>query len=263
MSSGVTFCFIVIKDLIKEHVWTKWFDELRARNFPFTVLTHCSRPEAISSPWLKSTLIPAEYTKPTSWERHTTAVLSLHKYALETTNSDWYTLHSESCVPFVNVDTFIETYTKYRSNTFLSYSKIWWDPLVSNRANLYMIPEEHRYAHQEWCILCREDAEQIMQISKVRANVTEIMTSGVCADESLIGVFISMINNFKNVVNKKTTAVDWTRSTNSSCSPHMFNEWTEKDVEIIDGLKADNMIMFLRKIGPSFPDDVLFNFIKS
>jgi hypothetical protein len=124
-----------------------------------------------------------------------------------------------------------------------------------------MIPEEHRYAHQEWCILCREDAEQIMQISKVRANVTEIMTSGVCADESLIGVFISMINGFKNVINKKTTAVDWTRSINSN--PHMFNEWTEKDAEIINALKSNNMLMFLRKIGPSFPDDVLLNFIKS
>ena len=126
-----------------------------------------------------------------------------------------------------------------------------------------MIPEEHRYAHQEWCILCREDAEQIKYMSEVRANVTEIMTSGVCAEESLIGVFISVINNFKNVVNKKTTAVDWSRSTNSNCNPHMFNEWTDKDVEIIDKLKPDNMLMFLRKIGPSFPDDVLLNFIKS
>jgi hypothetical protein len=236
---GITFCFLVTKDLVKENIWRLWFDELRKLKIKYRILTHCSYYENIKSPWLRATLIPKEYIKETRWEYHSAASLSLYTYAKNMTNSCWYTFHSESCVPFVSPKRFAEYYNNYKNNTLMSYRKIWWDPKKINRANLYLLPEVFHYANHEWLILCREDLESILNLSQNNMELTRQMISAPAADESLVSVFLKISNNFKNTINTQTTLVDWERTPNGN-NPHTFIEWKEKDIEIVEKNKNNH-----------------------
>jgi len=258
----VTFCFLVTKDLIKEAIWRTWFMRLQELGLKINIITHYSPKHKgnIQSEWLLKTIIPENYLFDTAWGWITKATLSLYKYALENSKADWYSIHSESCVPFISPEKFIKIFQAYKQNTFLSYCKAWWMDSTTTRdtrANLHLLPSEYHFAHPTWCILCHEDLSQIINLSESDKQLTNIITSGHSADESIIAIFLYKINNFKNVVNKLTTITDWKRTPNG-CNPYTFNSWTEADINAVKELCADKSkqkYMFLRKIGPDFPDD--------
>ena len=264
----ITFCFLVTKDLIKEHIWRKWFACLKKRGLKINIITHCS-PEHkanINSDWLLKTIIPEEYLMDTAWGWLTKATLSMYKYALENSKSDWYTIHSESCIPFITPEKFIKKFNLYKKNTMLNYCKPWWTPTnsINDRANLHLLPSEYHFAHAQWCIICHEDMYKIIQLTETDKVLTDIITSGHTADESIIAIFLYKINNFKNVVNKLTTITDWKRTPNGN-NPYTFTDWTEEDRIAVKELYADKSkqkYMFMRKVGPNFPDQALTNFIK-
>lgn len=262
----VTFCFIVTKDLVKEAVWRKWLARLQDLGLKFNVLTHRSPKfkENIQSDWLQKTVIPEEHLHDTAWAWITKAALSLYKYALENSPSEWYTIHSESCVPFITPEKFIENFKNYKKNTFLSYQKAWWTPTPArnDRANLHLLPSDYHFAHANMCIICHEDLSKIIRLSESDKQLTNIITSGHTADESIIAVFLYKINNFKNVINKLITITDWKRTPNGN-NPYTFNQWTEKDKAAVDELcsdKSKSEYMFMRKIGQDFPDEKLYDF---
>lgn len=260
--NGITFCFIVTKDLTKENIWREWFSDLKKEKIKYRILTHCSNPNNILSPWLKCTLIPTNYLKPTSWQFHTNATLSLYEYANNMTNSSWYSLHSESCVPIITAKKFAQNYNNYKNNTIMWHTKIWWDPFTINRANLKYIDKELHYVNQEWIILCKEDLNNICELKNKDLTLTNLLLTAPAADESLVSVFLKKINNFKNVINKYITIVDWKRTPNGN-NPYTFKNWTEEDKETVNNFIKDNdLIMFLRKVDKDFPDEVLLNFIK-
>ena len=263
----VTFCFLVTKDLIKEHIWRTWLDRLKVLGLNINVVTHCSPAHKVNikSDWLKATLIPANYLCDTEWGWLTKATLSMYKYALENTKAEWYSIHSETCVPFISPEKFIENFHLYKQKTFLSHCKAWWTPTRSrnDRANLHLLPSEYHLAHSQWCILCLEDLSAIVKLAEKEQQLTAIITSGHTADESILAIFLFKINNFKNVVNKLTTVTDWKRTPNGN-NPYTFNNWTETDKLAVAEMCADkskNEYMFLRKIGATFPDEILMNFI--
>jgi hypothetical protein len=48
----------------------------------------------------------------------------------------------------------------------------------------------------------------------------------------------------------------------SPTSPHTFKEANEKDIKFIDSeLKKNNYSMFIRKVAPEFPNDILQKYI--
>jgi hypothetical protein len=257
-----TFCFLVTKDLNKEHIWRAWFDRLRELNFKFKVITHCSLnyKKNIHSDWLNQTVLPDEYLHETKWAWILKALLSMYKYAITHSPSSWYTFHSESCVPLISPEKFIENFIKFKHNTFLGHCKAWWTPMncINDRANLHLLPKEYHLAHQHLSILCHEDLTEMISLSESDTQLTNILINGHTADESWIAIFLFKINNFKNVINKATTLVDWKRA--SGANPYTFNGWDENDKSAVAELRADvnkNEYMFIRKIGVSFPDDVL------
>ena len=265
LKQQVTFCFLVTKDLVKETVWRKWLDKLAQLNFNFQVVTHCSPnfTKNITSDWLRQTLLPEKYLCETGWGWVMKATLALYKYATEQAPADWYTLHSETCVPFVTPEKFIELYTTYKQNTFISYCKAWPGILQCKRANLHLLPPEYHLVHQNWVILCHEDLSQMLHLAQVDRKLTTTLMTGHVADESFIAVFLYKINNFKNVLNKLTTIADWKRTPNGN-NPYTFNSWTETDQTIVAELGKDrtkNEYMFLRKIGPAFPEKVLYQLL--
>ncbi len=260
--NGITFCFIVTKDLVKENIWREWFSDLKKQNIKYRILTHCSNPENIKSLWLKCTLIPQKYIHPTSWQFHTHATLSLYEYANMMTDSHWYTLHSESCVPIISAKKFSELYNTYKNNTIMHHSKIWWNPLEVNRANLKYINKDLHYVNQEWIILCKEDINEIVKLANTDISFKNILLGAPAADESLVSVFLKRINNFKNVINRYVTLVDWKRTPNGN-NPYTFKDWNDDDKKMVSEFTNNNdMVMFLRKIDKDFPDDILLNFIK-
>jgi len=266
--NDVTFCFLVTQDLVKEHIWREWFEGLEKLQFKFSIVVHCSpcNKNKVTSEWLIQHLLPDDYIcKNTIWDWLLTAMLLMYDYAVKTHPAAWYTLHSEKCVPVVSPQKFIEYFNKYQQNSFISYSRIWWNPFKVNRANLKLLPPTMHLVHSMWCILCHEDLSQMINLSKNNEKINEILSiliRGPTADESYAAVLLFNINNFKNVINKNTTLVDWKRTPNGS-NPYTFNEWSTRDEDIVRNIRKSNSneYMFMRKIGPTFPDHVLRNYI--
>lgn len=260
----VTFCFLVTKDLVKEQSWRKWFDRLRELNFKFKVISHVSpsKMDNVQSTWLRNTILPADYLYETGWGWVMAAMLALYSYAAEHAPAAWYTFHSESCVPMVTPEKFIEQFHALKTQTILSYCRAWWKPSnnrPNNRANLYLLPSEYHWAHPQWSILCHADLIQIIQLTQADPAFTKILLTGHAAEESFLAVFLYKINNFQNVLNKATTLVDWKRTPNGN-NPYTFMDWTDADQTAVAELSADtskNAYFFLRKVGSTFPDKVL------
>ena len=263
VSLDVVFCFLVTKDLVKEEIWRAWFARLQALNFRFKILTHVSPPQAahVKSPWLRETLLPPAHTCATAWGWVMSAMLNMYTYAVQQLPAAWYSLHSESCVPLVSPETFIANFQRFKNQSFVRYSKAWWTPtpVPNDRANLHLLPTEWHWAHPQWSILCHADLSQLLALAAAKPDLTQTLLTGHAAEESFLAVYLYQINNFKNVVPKATTLVDWKRAVAGGGSPHTFQEWTPADFAAVAELRAaeGNNYLFLRKIGATFPDEVL------
>ena len=261
--NDVTFCFLVTKDLAKEHSWREWFDRLQQLQFTFSVIVHCSssHKNKVKSDWLKRHFLPRERMRDTAWGWVLNAMMSMYDHAVDACPAAWYTLHSETCVPMVSPEKFMHIFNTYKRYTFMSYCKAWWNPLKVNRANLHALPPAMHLAHPQWCIFCHEDLSQMVNMSKTDKHINNTLTvlmGGHAAEESYAAALLSSINNMKNVINKQTTLVDWKRTPNGD-NPHTFISWTPQDETIVRDIRKTNAneYMFMRKIAPTFPDDIL------
>jgi hypothetical protein len=64
-----------------------------------------------------------------------------------------------------------------------------------------------------------------------------------------------------NVISAVTHITDWDRRS-SSTSPHVFKYADDLDIKFIDkSLKNEQFCVFIRKIAPEFPDDILRYYI--
>jgi hypothetical protein len=199
--------------------------------------------------------------RPTAWGWLVGAMMSMYDYAVQTQSAEWYTLHSDTCVPMVSPDRFVQIFNKHKQHSFVSYDKIWWKPEIVRRANLRMLPPQMHFVHSQWCIFCHEDLSQMVHLSKTNErikNLLSIVSSGHTADESYAAVLLFNINGLKNVIKKPTTLVDWKRTPNGN-NPYKFETWAFDDAKIVHDIRktTPNEHMFMRKVGSAFPDDVL------
>ena len=262
-ANDATFCFLVTQDLTKEHIWREWFAGLERLQFKYAIVVHCSlsHKEKIKSAWLKQWFMPDGCMRPTAWGWLVGAMMSMYDHAVQTQPAEWYTLHSDTCVPMVSPEKFVEIFNKHKQHSFVSYEKIWWNPKIVNRANLRMLPPQMHLVHSQWCIFCHEDLSQMVNLSKTNEqikNTLAIVSSGHTADESYAAILLFNINRLKNVIKKQTTLVDWKRTPNGN-NPYRFDGWSIYDVESVREIRKTkaNEYMFMRKVAPAFPDDVL------
>lgn len=263
VANDVTFCFLVTTDLVKEHIWREWFDQLQQLQFKFKIIVHCSpsNVDNVKSDWLKLHFIPNKRTRDTAWGWVLKSMMSMYEHAIDTCPAAWYTLHSETCVPMVSPETFIRIFNEHKQHTFVSHRRAWWNILKVRRANLHLLPSDMHVAHSQWCIFCHEDLSQLVKMSKLDEhikNALSVLAGGHAAEESYAAALLGSINDMKNVINQPTTLVDWNRSLNGN-NPHVFIEWTDADETIVNDLRKTNAntFMFMRKIGPTFPDEIL------
>lgn len=261
--NNVAFCFLITGDLTKEHIWREWFDGLEKLQFKYGIVVHCSLSykNTVKSEWLRQWFLPDECMRPTAWGWLVDAMMSMYDHAVQTYPAEWYTLHSDSCVPMVSPERFVEIFNKYKQKSFVAYDKIWWNPNVVKRANLRMLPPQMHLVHSQWCIFCHEDLSQMVSLSKTNEqikNILSMVSSGHTGDESYAAILLLNINRLKNVVKKKTTLVDWKRTPNGN-NPYKFDAWTFNDVESVRENRRMNAneYMFMRKVGASFPDSIL------
>jgi len=266
-ANDVTFCFLVTKDLVKEHIWREWFDRLQQLQFKFSVIVHCSssHKNKVKSDWLKRHFLPDERMRETAWGWVLNAMMSMYDHAIDACPAAWYSLHSETCVPMVSPEKFIGIFNMRKQHTFVSYCKAWWNPLKVKRANLHLLPPVMHLANSQWCIFCHEDLSQMVNLSKTDERMKRafnVVTRGHAGEESWAAILLLIANNLKNVINLPTTLVDWKRTTNGN-NPNTLISWTAEDEAVMrDILKnSKNEYMFMRKIGPTFPDHILRKFI--
>lgn len=261
--NNATFCFLLTGDLTKEHIWREWFAGLESLKFKYAIVVHCSLSHKgnVKSEWLKQWFMPDSCMRPTSWGWLVDAMMSMYDHAVQTHPAEWYTLHSESCVPMVSPERFVEIFNTHKQKSFIPYDKIWWNTKIVKRANLHMFPSQMHLVHSQWCIFCHDDLSQMVILSKTNEQIKtalDILKSGHVADESYAAVLLFMINRLKNVIKKPITLVDWKRTPNGN-NPYKFETWAHDDIESVRIIRKTNPneYMFMRKVGSAFPDDVL------
>jgi hypothetical protein len=144
--NDVTFCFLVSSDLTKEHIWREWFDRLQELQFKFAIVVHCSssNKHKVGSDWLKQHFLPDECMRPTAWGWIVDALMSMHGHAVATCPAAWYSTHTETCIPMVSPEKFIDTFNRRKQHSLMSYTNAWWTPgrgwPTNKRANLHLLP---------------------------------------------------------------------------------------------------------------------------
>jgi len=256
---SVTFCFLVVRDLVKEMLWRRWLDRLDQLDFPYRLIVHCSHAHLgkITSQWLKQRLIPVH--EDTAWGQLMPAQLALYREAMAGGGPDWVSLHSEFCVPMVSPEAFIAFFDAHRNQSLLRAREIWWNVESNNRGNLQAVPVEHRVGHDQWCILTRADLAAVLAFcdDPQTSGFAASMAASAVSDESFTGVALSMLGRLAGVDRRMSTLVDWAR-TETGDSPHTFAAWGEEDVEAVDALLAlHGQPLFLRKVAGTFPDEVV------
>jgi hypothetical protein len=95
----------------------------------------------------------------------------------------------------------------------------------------------------------------------VNRGIFKLICNGGLANESIFAIILYSMGTIGDVVNEITHCVDWNRRS-SPTSPYVFKYGTQEDVEYIGKfIKENKYTMFLRKVSPEFPDEILFTFL--
>ena len=139
---------------------------------------------------------------------------------------------------------------------------MWWDTGYNDRGNTSKFSTKARLGNSEWCALCNEDIRTIIYAWDNTQIISTILKKPQ-ADESIFSVTLYLTNRFKNTINESITIMDWERDP-YGLQPHMFSKpYTQEDKNIIKSIaKHNKFAMFIRKVDSSFPDEVIYKWIK-
>jgi hypothetical protein len=259
----IALCFIINYDhvLNKEDIWRKW---IHFNKDIINVYFYYSDKTKIKSTWILEHLIPEEFIYPTSYFHVIPAYFSLFKYAMShDIENKWFCLLTDSCCPIISPKKFKNLFLKNYQKSIIKWRQSWWNVSLVRRANLALIPSELHLANDPWFIIRREDVEIILRYSQRKPAVVKLICDGGVANESLFAIILHTYNRLSSdfVENSITHATDWSRMA-SSTSPYLFREATAQNVEFIEqSLKENPFVMFIRKVSPEFPDDVLHKYL--
>ena len=150
---------------------------------------------------------------------------------------------------------------KLWDHTILSWSNCNWNIHLHKRANLRLFPKEFHLANDPWFILTRENVKDCCNFILHQTKMYVTICQGGLANESIFAIILKSTNKQNKVLNKHTHLTDWSRMT-SPTSPYLFIEGNQRDLEFINkSLRENEYAMFLRKVSPSFPDNILRNFL--
>jgi hypothetical protein len=259
----VALCFIISYEHIvnKEEIWREWIEPNKDI---INVYFYYKDLNKIKSQWILKHTIPPKFVFETSYYHVIPAYISSMSYAFQhDSNNQWFCLITDSCCPIISPKKFRQLFYSNYNRSIMSWKKAWWNIQFHKRANLALIPEELRLANDPWFVLKREHVNYCIHFIKTQQKLSKIVCDGGLANESLFAIILCMYNqlNTRNVLSAVTHITDWSRMT-SSTSPHLFKEANERDIKFIDdSLETNKYAIFIRKISPDFPNEILRYYI--
>jgi hypothetical protein len=261
----IALCFIISYDhvLNKENLWREWIEPNKDI---INVYFYYKELQKIKSSWILEHIIPEKYIFETSYYHVIPAYMSSMNYAfLHDSENQWFCLLTDSCCPIISPKRFRYLFYKHYNKSIMNWRKAWWNLQFHKRANLSLLPEELRLANDPWFILKRKNVEHCMNSIKAWPKLANTVCSGGLANESLFAIMLHMYKQLEspNVISSVTHITDWSRMT-SPTSPYLFKEVNERDIKFIDdSLETNKYAVFIRKISPEFPDDIIKYYISN
>ena len=260
----VALCFIISYEHIlnKEAIWREWIEPNKDI---INVYFYYKDINKIKSPWIMNHTIPPDYIHETSYFHVIPAYLSIMSFAVKhDINNQWFCLLTDSCCPIVSPRRFRYLFFNYYNKTILSWKRAWWNVSYHKRANLRHLPTEFHLGNDPWFVMKRENVLQTMKFINTQQTTVKTICDGGLANESLFAIIMCAYKQMEKngpVISAVTHLTDWTRMS-SFTSPHTFKDANGADIKFIDTeLDKNKYALFIRKMAPEFPDDVLRNYI--
>ena len=264
----IALCFIVSYEHIlnKEHIWREWIEYNKDI---INVYFYYKDLRKIKSKWIMEHTLPPNCIYDTSYFHVMPAYISILKFALNhDSQNKWFCMLTDSCCPIVSPKKFRYLFYKEHNHSLFSWKNAWWNPYYHQRGNLAKLPKELWLANDPWFILTRENVKQVFHFISTQKKITDTICSGGLANETLFAVifkFHKELENdpktFSHIKCVSTHIADWNRRS-STTSPHVFKYGDEEDIKFIDKeLEKNPYNIFIRKISPEFPDEVLRHYI--
>lgn len=260
----IALCFIINYEHIlnKEAIWREWIEHNKDI---INVYFYYKDFNKIKSEWIKEHSIPPNFIHETSYYHVIPAYLSLMRFALlHDSNNSWFCMLTDSCCPIISPKRFRYLFYRYHNKSIMSWREAWWNIEFHKRANLAKLPKEFRLGNDPWFTLKRENVCQVLDFVNKQQEITKTICSGGLANESLFAISLYYYRQLElngPVISSATHIADWYRM-HSTTSPHLFQKADEQDIKFIDTeLERNNYAMFIRKVAPEFPDEVLRHYI--
>ena len=88
-------------------------------------------------------------------------------------------------------------------------------------------------------------------------RIYNLICQGGLANESLFAIILFQNKKLKDVINQPSHLTDWTNPS-SATSPYVFDKGSEKEIALIKtSIENNKYLMFMRKIGNTFPNNKL------
>ena len=259
----IALCFIISYEHIlnKEHIWREWIEPNKDI---INVYFYYKDITKIKSNWILEHTIPSKYIYETSYYHVIPAYQSILSFAMNIDKKNqWFCLLTDSCCPIISPKRFKYLFYENYNKSIMSWKKAWWNVTLCKRANLDLLPEEFRLGNDPWFVLKREHINCINNYLITKKEIVKAICAGGLANESLFAIIFYACKQLNNtqLISSATHATDWSRMA-SSTSPHIFKEANQTDITFIEKfIKENKYTMFIRKVSPEFPDEVLQKYI--
>jgi len=255
----IALCFIINYNHIlnKEQLWREWIEPDKDI---INIYFYYKDLKKIKSKWIMEHTIPPSNIYETSYFHIIPAYFSLMNFALNhDNNNQWFCMLTDSCCPIISPKKFRYLFYKYYNKSILNWTPAWWNINFDKRSNLALLPEELRLANDPWFIMKKENVLQCLNFANNHSKISSTICNGGLANESLFAIIMYSYKqlNSSNLISAVSHIADWNRRS-SATSPHLFKEADELDIKFIDqSLASEKFAVFIRKIAPEFPNDIL------
>lgn len=260
----IALCFIISYEHIlnKEYIWREWIEPNKDI---INVYFYYKDLRKIKSKWIMEHTLPPNFIYETTYFHVMPAYISILKFAINhDSQNKWFCMLTDACCPIISPKKFRYLFYKNYNYSLFSWKEAWWNPYYLQRGNLAKLPKDLWLANDPWFILTKENVKQVIQFVATQHSITQTICSGGLANETFFAVVFKYYKelNIKTHIKCVSTHIsDWYRCS-SKTSPHVFKYADEDDIKFIDKELERNLYhIFIRKIAPEFPDEILRHYI--
>ena len=262
MTSKIALCFIISgKHCVnKEAIWKKW---IKANADIINVYFHYKDYSLIKSKWIQNHAIPQHLIQKTEYYNVVPAYMSVLSFAyVHDPNNQWFCLLTESCCPLIHPEQFRHLFLHNSQKSVIRWQPAYWNIEYHKRANLRHLSSRFHLANDPWFILCRYHVLKCQQFMIDYNKTYTLICRGGLANESIFAIMLETYLELGSlsrhqIVNKSSTLCNWEKMSTPT-SPYVFKTGDKYETDYIS-THIEDYSMFIRKINPSYPDELLLN----